>query len=48
MINIVPGGRELGAYLVAHRDVDKVAFTGSTMRPRRRVAENLLAGCFAR
>jgi acyl-CoA reductase-like NAD-dependent aldehyde dehydrogenase len=38
VINIVPGGRELGAYLVAHRDVDKVAFTGSTAAGRR-VAE---------
>jgi acyl-CoA reductase-like NAD-dependent aldehyde dehydrogenase len=38
VINIVPGGREVGAYLVAHRDVDKVAFTGSTAAGRR-VAE---------
>jgi aldehyde dehydrogenase (NAD+) len=38
VINIVPGGREIGAYLVAHRDVDKVAFTGSTAAGRR-VAE---------
>ncbi|WP_436405316.1 aldehyde dehydrogenase [Mycobacterium asiaticum] len=30
VLNVVPGGREVGAYLVAHRDVDKVAFTGST------------------
>ncbi|MEU1520328.1 aldehyde dehydrogenase [Streptomyces sp. NPDC005811] len=30
VINIVPGGREAGAYLVAHPAVDKVAFTGST------------------
>lgn len=30
VVNIVPGGREVGAYLVAHPDVDKVAFTGST------------------
>jgi acyl-CoA reductase-like NAD-dependent aldehyde dehydrogenase len=30
VVNIVPGGRELGAYLVEHPDVDKVAFTGST------------------
>ena len=28
VVNIVPGGREIGAYLVRHRDVDKVAFTG--------------------
>ena len=38
VINIVPGGREIGAYLVEHRDVDKVAFTGSTAAGRR-VAE---------
>ena len=38
VVSIVPGGRELGAYLVAHRDVDKVAFTGSTAAGRR-VAE---------
>ena len=30
VINIVPGGREVGAYLVAHPGIDKVAFTGST------------------
>lgn len=30
VINIVPGGRDEGAYLVEHADVDKVAFTGST------------------
>jgi aldehyde dehydrogenase (NAD+) len=30
VMSIVPGGRELGAYLVTHPDVDKVAFTGST------------------
>ena len=35
MINVVPGGRELGAYLVQHRDVDKVAFTGSTAAGRQ-------------
>lgn len=29
VINIVPGGRELGAYLVSHPGVDKVSFTGS-------------------
>jgi aldehyde dehydrogenase (NAD+) len=34
VINIVPGGREVGAYLVQHRDVDKVAFTGSTAAGR--------------
>lgn len=30
VINIVTGAREVGAYLVAHPGVDKVAFTGST------------------
>jgi acyl-CoA reductase-like NAD-dependent aldehyde dehydrogenase len=30
VLNVVPGGREVGAYLVAHPDVDKVSFTGST------------------
>jgi acyl-CoA reductase-like NAD-dependent aldehyde dehydrogenase len=35
VVNIVPGGRELGAYLVQHRDVDKIAFTGSTAAGRQ-------------
>src|SRR4029079_3712070 len=30
VLNIVPGGRQTGADLVAHPHVDKVAFTGST------------------
>ena len=30
VVNVVPGGREVGAYLVGHPGVDKVAFTGST------------------
>ncbi|GAF45000.1 aldehyde dehydrogenase [Rhodococcus wratislaviensis] len=30
VLNIVPGGRDLGAYLVAHPGIDKVSFTGST------------------
>ncbi|ORA18897.1 aldehyde dehydrogenase [Mycobacterium asiaticum] len=30
VLNVVPAGREVGAYLVSHRDIDKVAFTGST------------------
>lgn len=34
VLNIVPGGRELGARLVAHPGVDKVAFTGSTAAGR--------------
>ncbi len=35
VVNIVPGGRELGAYLVEHPRVDKVAFTGSTAAGRK-------------
>jgi len=34
VINWVPGGRELGAYLVSHPGVAKVAFTGSTAAGR--------------
>jgi acyl-CoA reductase-like NAD-dependent aldehyde dehydrogenase len=34
VINWVPGGRELGAYLVSHPGVDKIAFTGSTAAGR--------------
>jgi aldehyde dehydrogenase (NAD+) len=34
VLNVVPGGRELGAYLVAHPDVDKISFTGSTAAGR--------------
>ena len=30
VLNIVPAGREVGAHLVSHPGVDKVAFTGST------------------
>lgn len=35
VVNIVPAGREVGAYLVEHLGVDKVAFTGSTATGRR-------------
>ncbi len=35
VLNIVPGGREVGAHLVAHPGVDKVAFTGSTVAGRQ-------------
>ncbi|CAM3417344.1 aldehyde dehydrogenase [Nocardioides dubius] len=31
VLNVLPGGREVGAHLVAHPGVDKVAFTGSTL-----------------
>jgi acyl-CoA reductase-like NAD-dependent aldehyde dehydrogenase len=34
VINVVPGGREIGAHLVAHPRIDKVAFTGSTAAGR--------------
>jgi aldehyde dehydrogenase (NAD+) len=30
VLNVIPGGREAGAHLVAHPGIDKVAFTGST------------------
>jgi acyl-CoA reductase-like NAD-dependent aldehyde dehydrogenase len=30
VVNVVPGGREVGDYLVRHPGVDKIAFTGST------------------
>lgn len=35
VVNIVAAGREVGEHLVAHRDVDKVAFTGSTAAGRK-------------
>lgn len=34
VVNVVPGGRETGVYLVGHPGVDKVAFTGSTAAGR--------------
>jgi acyl-CoA reductase-like NAD-dependent aldehyde dehydrogenase len=34
VINIVPGGREVGAYLVSHPGVNKISFTGSTAAGR--------------
>ena len=34
VLNIVPAGREVGAHLVSHPGVDKVAFTGSTAAGR--------------
>jgi acyl-CoA reductase-like NAD-dependent aldehyde dehydrogenase len=33
-VNIVPAGREVGAYLVEHPGIDKVAFTGSSASGR--------------
>jgi len=35
VLNVVPGGREAGEHLVTRRDVDKVAFTGSTAVGKR-------------
>jgi betaine-aldehyde dehydrogenase len=35
VVSIVPGGRELGEYLVTHPGIDKVGFTGSTAAGRR-------------
>jgi aldehyde dehydrogenase (NAD+) len=39
VLNIVQGGRELGAHLVTHPGVDKIAFTGSTAAGRLIAAE---------
>jgi len=35
VLNIVPGGRDAGAHLVAHPEVDRVSFTGSTATGRQ-------------
>lgn len=35
VVNVVPAGREAGAYIVSHPGVDKVAFTGSTAAGRQ-------------
>jgi geranial dehydrogenase len=47
VLNWVPADREVGAYLVAHPGVDKVAFTGSTAAGRRigAVCGELLRPC---
>ncbi|WP_439031290.1 aldehyde dehydrogenase [Gordonia terrae] len=34
VLNVVPGGRDIGAHLVEHPGVDKVSFTGSTVAGR--------------
>jgi acyl-CoA reductase-like NAD-dependent aldehyde dehydrogenase len=34
VLNVVPGGRDTGAYLVSHPGIDKVSFTGSTLTGR--------------
>jgi len=38
VVNVVPGGREVGQHLVTHPGVDKVAFTGSTEAGKRIMA----------
>ncbi len=38
VVSVLPAGREVGEYLVAHPDVDKVSFTGSTAAGRRVMA----------
>jgi aldehyde dehydrogenase (NAD+) len=43
VFNLVPGGRDAGRHLGAHRDVDKVAFTGSTAAGRA-----VMASCASR
>jgi acyl-CoA reductase-like NAD-dependent aldehyde dehydrogenase len=40
VINVVPGGREVGEHLVRHPGVDKIAFTGSTA-----VGKQIMALC---
>jgi len=35
VLNVVPGGREIGEVLVSHAGVDKVSFTGSTAAGRQ-------------
>ncbi|AMK25627.1 aldehyde dehydrogenase [Sphingobium sp. TKS] len=35
VVSIIPAGREVGEYLVSHRGVDKISFTGSTAAGRR-------------
>ena len=38
VLSVVPADREVGEHLVRHRDVDKIAFTGSTAAGRRIMA----------
>ena len=38
VVSVLPAGREVGQYLVEHRDVDAVSFTGSTAAGRRIMA----------
>lgn len=43
VVSVLPGGADVGAYLVGHPGVDKVSFTGSTAAGKR-VAEACAAG----
>jgi aldehyde dehydrogenase (NAD+) len=43
VLSVLPGGRDIGAYLVRHPQVDKIAFTGSTAAGRQ-----IMADCAAR
>jgi acyl-CoA reductase-like NAD-dependent aldehyde dehydrogenase len=43
VISMIPAGREIGAYLANHKDVDKVAFTGSTA-----AGSKIMTACAAR
>ncbi len=43
VVNLVPGGRDAGRALVAHPEVDKIAFTGSTAAGR-----DIMASCASR
>jgi acyl-CoA reductase-like NAD-dependent aldehyde dehydrogenase len=43
VVSVLPGGADVGAYLVGHPGVDKVSFTGSTAAGKR-VAEVCAAG----
>ncbi|WP_417461687.1 aldehyde dehydrogenase family protein [Hirschia litorea] len=38
VLNVVPGGAEIGAAISSHADIDKVVFTGSTATGRRVMA----------
>jgi aldehyde dehydrogenase (NAD+) len=39
VLSVLPGGRDLGAHLVRHPQVDKIAFTGSTAAGRQIMAD---------
>src|SRR3546814_12559979 len=39
VVSVIPAGREVGEHLVRHKDVDKIAFTGSTAADRKSVVK---------